>query len=35
MTPQEFYQNSNLDIDTRKEIFAFADAYADAKNRLP
>ncbi|WP_027064537.1 hypothetical protein [Maribacter sp. Hel_I_7] len=27
MKAQEFYQKSDLDIDTRKEIFAFAEAY--------
>ena len=27
--PQEFYQSSNLDVDTRNEIYVFASAYAE------
>ncbi len=29
MTPQKFYQTSDLHVDTREEIYAFASAYAE------
>ena len=34
-TPEEFYQSSNLFIDTRKEVFEFAEKYADHINMFP
>lgn len=35
MTPQEFYKESNLDLDTREEIYKFAEAYASYKSDIP